>query len=44
MVASIREGPDARHGDDRNGCTLLKIENRQRSTVLDLELAVLDGD
>jgi hypothetical protein len=32
------------YGDDRDRRTLLEIEDRQSSTGLDLELAILDGD
>jgi len=39
MVAAIHEELVARHRDDRDGCALLKIEDRQRSTGLDLQPA-----
>jgi hypothetical protein len=43
VVAAIHEELIARHGDDSDRGTLLKVEDR-RSTGLDLELAVIDSD
>ena len=44
VIAAIDEKLIARHRDDRDRRTFLKVENRQRSNVLDLELAILSGD
>ena len=43
-VAIIHEELVARHGDDRDRCALVKIKERQRSTGLDSQLAIVDGD
>jgi hypothetical protein len=44
MVAAIHDELVARHGDRRDRCTLLEIEDRKSSLALDQKLAVLDGD
>ncbi len=44
MVAAIHDELVARHGDRRDRCTLLEIEDRKSSLALDQKLAILDGD
>src|ERR1700738_164477 len=44
VVAAIYEELVARHGDDRDRCTFLEIEDRQGFAVLDQEVAIFVDD
>src|SRR5262249_29790853 len=44
VIAGIDKKLIARHRNDCDRCTFLKIENGQRTNVLDQQIAILDGD